>query len=570
MMNVKNAFNVFLVSVLLLVGVYFVIGTTPISFNTPSTNLAVPIYGNYTLILTIDNTNFSNVVNITFYNTTVTWSDPTGEPVTGWTALDSNNTLFNETNSSGNIASFSVTVYTGNFTTGVWGRGDGNYTLTALMANSTNFREYFNVTFLVDNTAPDVTLIYPYMNQTFTNNATVYFAFNITDSMSGNYTYGNTINCSLFVDGTSINDTIVVWNTTDFTPQMTNTSSSVSSFTNASYVMAVPATTIDEGDHLWNMTCYDYNNNVNSTPKFNPNSMHDKSFIGGNFTIVDTQGPSTNAPTFSAASVAKNVAVTITCTGTDIISPNPIEYVSVKAPNGAWQEDLGISPYSFTGTNTAGTWTARCRSRDSSGNTGGYGSEATFTVTVASSSSGESSGGSGGSSSSSVSVTALAGQTQNLGNLADSANGEGIINAYQSSTVMFSVVSSSAADLGSHSIFFGSVDYINGEITVTISSDPVTLTMSVGDVETVDLDSDEVGDVEITLNDIDSYGRASLVIKDLKVAPVGETSGGETSGGETSGTALENGGGLGIIWWILIIIVVVVIIVLIIPKKKRK
>src|SRR3989338_8376509 len=327
---------------------------------------------------------------------------------------------------------------------------------------------------------------------------------------------------------------------------MTNTSSSVSSFTNASYVMAVPATTIDEGDHLWNMTCYDYNNNVNSTPKFNPNSMHDKSFIGGNFTIVDTQGPSTNAPTFSAASVAKNVAVTITCTGTDIISPNPIEYVSVKAPNGAWQEDLGISPYSFTGTNT-----------------GGYGSEATFTVTVASSSSGESSGGSGGSSSSSVSVTALAGQTQNLGNLADSANGEGIINAYQSSTVMFSVVSSSAADTESHSIFFGSVDYINGEITVTISSDPVTLTMSVGDVETVDLDSDEVGDVEITLNDIDSYGRASLVIKDLKVAPVGETSGGETSGGETSGTALENGGGLGIIWWILIIIVVVVIIVLI-------
>src|SRR3989344_1915131 len=367
MMNVKNAFNVFLVSVLLLVGVYFVIGTTPISFNTPSTNLAVPIYGNYTLILTIDNTNFSNVVNITFYNTTVTWSDPTGEPVTGWTALDSNNTLFNETNSS-------------------------------------NSREYFNVTFLVDNTAPDVTLIYPYMNQTFTNNATVYFAFNITDSMSGNYTYGNTINCSLFVDGTSINDTIVVWNTTDFTPQMTNTSSSVSSFTNASYVMAVPATTIDEGDHLWNMTCYDYNNNVNSTHKFNPNSMHDKSFIGGNFTIVDTQGPSTNAPTFSAASVAKNVAVTITCTGTDIISPNPIEYVSVKAPNGAWQEDLGISTYSFTGTNTAGTWTARCRSRDSSGNTGGYGSEATFTVTVASSSSGESSGGSGGSSSSSVSV----------------------------------------------------------------------------------------------------------------------------------------------------------------------
>ena len=550
MMNVKNAFNVFLVSVLLLVGVYFVIGGS--SFSMPANNTYIK--GNYTMEVTYSS-GFTNVSSATFFNIS---SDG------NLTRSMFLNITYPYTN--GSSISFVLNTNT-NYT------GDGNNTVGVYLSDEsegTLVSQFINVTFLVDNTAPDVTLIYPYMNQTFTNNATVYFAFNITDSMSGNYTYGNTINCSLFVDGTSINDTIVVWNTTDFTPQMTNTSSSVSSFTNASYVMAVAATVIDEGDHLWNMTCYDYNNNVNSTPKFNPNSMHDKSFIGGNFTIVDTQGPSTNAPTFSAASVAKNVAVTITCTGTDIISPNPIEYVSVKAPNGAWQEDLGISPYSFTGTNTAGTWTARCRSRDSSGNTGGYGSEATFTVTVASSSSGESSGGSGGSSSSSVSVTALAGQTQNLGNLADSANGEGIINAYQSSTVMFSVVSSSAADLGSHSIFFGSVDYINGEITVTISSDPVTLTMSVGDVETVDLDSDEVGDVEITLNDIDSYGRASLVIKDLKVAPVGETSGGETSGGETSGTALENGGGLGIIWWILIIIVVVVIIVLIIPKKKRK
>ena len=550
MMNVKNAFNVFLVSVLLLVGVYFVIGGS--SFSMPANNTYIK--GNYTMEVTYSS-GFTNVSSATFFNIS---SDG------NLTRSMFLNITYPYTN--GSSISFVLNTNT-NYT------GDGNNTVGVYLSDEsegTLVSQFINVTFLVDNTAPDVTLIYPYMNQTFTNNATVYFAFNITDSMSGNYTYGNTINCSLFVDGTSINDTIVVWNTTDFTPNMTNTSSSVGSFTNASYVMAVAATVIDEGDHLWNMTCYDYNNNVNSTPKFNPNSMHDKSFIGGNFTIVDTQGPSTNAPTFSAASVAKNVAVTITCTGTDIISPNPIEYVSVKAPNGAWQEDLGISPYSFTGTNTAGTWTARCRSRDSSGNTGGYGSEATFTVTVASSSSGESSGGSGGSSSSSVSVTALAGQTQNLGNLADSANGEGIINAYQSSTVMFSVVSSSAADLGSHSIFFGSVDYINGEITVTISSDPVTLTMSVGDVETVDLDSDEVGDVEITLNDIDSYGRASLVIKDLKVAPVGETSGGETSGGETSGTALENGGGLGIIWWILIIIVVVVIIVLIIPKKKRK
>src|SRR3989344_9007694 len=241
-MSGKNLFNIFLVSVLVLFGVFFVIGGS--YFSAPSNNVTY-INGNYTMVVTYSS-GFTNVSSVAFLNSS------SGN----YTERMFLNITYPYT--SGSSVSFVLNT-NANYT------GDGNYTVDVYLYNESYgalVSQIINVTILVDNTAPDVTLIYPYMNQTFTNNATVYFAFNITDSMSGNYTYGNTINCSLFVDGTSINDTIVVWNTTDFTPQMTNTSSSLvggSDFTNASinasYVMAVSATSIisGSGDHIWNL-----------------------------------------------------------------------------------------------------------------------------------------------------------------------------------------------------------------------------------------------------------------------------------------------------------------------------
>ena len=557
-MSNKNLFNIFLVSVLLLAGVYFVIGGS--YFSTPSNNVTY-IKGNYTIAVTYSS-GFTNVSSATFLNIS---SDG------NLTRSMFLNITYPYTN--GSSISFVLNTNT-NYT------GDGNHTVGVYLSNESSgalVSQFINVTFLVDNTAPDVTLIYPYMNKTFIDEDTIYFAFNVTDSMSGNYTYGNTINCSLFIDGASINDSIVVWNTTDFTPQVPIRNSSLvggSDFTNASinasYVMAVSATSIisGPGDHIWNLTCRDYNNNVNNTAKFNPNSVHDKSFVGGNFTLTDTVRPTTSVPTFSASSVVKDAAVTVTCTGTDAITANPIEDVSVKAPNGNWQYDLGTSPHSFTGTNIAGTWTAKCRSRDSVG-TGAFGSEATFTVTTATSNSDSTStSGSSSSSSKPVKVVAYAGQTQDLGSLATSAGGEGIINAYQSSTVTFSVTTSSESSSSSHSVRFDEVSYIDGTVTVTISSDPIILTLSVGDVETIDLEGDGVDDLQVTLNSIDSNGKADMIVKDLGAVTATETT--EDTTGVEEETVTGSGGGLGAIWWILIIVVIIVIVVLVLPKKKRK
>src|SRR3989344_7474338 len=178
MMNVKNAFNVFLVSVLLLVGVYFVIGGS--YFSTPSNNVTY-INGNYTMEVTYSS-DFTNVSSVAFLNSS---SD-------NYTERMFLNITYPYTN--GSSISFVLNTNT-NYT------GDGNHTVDVYLydeSEGTLVSQFINVTILVDNTAPDVTLIYPYMNQTFTNNATVYFAFDVTDSMSGNYTYGNTLNCSLF------------------------------------------------------------------------------------------------------------------------------------------------------------------------------------------------------------------------------------------------------------------------------------------------------------------------------------------------------------------------------------
>lgn len=556
-MDLKNLFSIFLALVLVSTGVYFVIGGS--YFSTPANNVTF-LYGNYSMVITINTTGVTNAHNVTLYNVT----DNT--MIAGASsALDGNNTIVNASNSSASTSTLTVVLNTGNFTSGyIAGRGDGNYTFTALIANGSNTIAYVNVTAMIDNKPPYLlTLIYPYMNQTFTNNGTIYFGFNVSDAMSGNYTRGNTINCSLFVDGTAINNSIVAWNTTDFTlVNMTQQQNVI----NASYVLGVTTTGIDSGDHTWNMTCYDFNNNFNSTASFIDHNVTSgvRQKSGGNFTIVDTQGPTTATSTFSASSVTEGGSVTITCVGTDIITLNPVEYVSVKGPlGGDWQGDIGTSPYIYTGTGDVGTYTVRCRSKDTTGNFGGYSSEATFSVTRTATSTTTSGSGVGGGSGT-VSVTALTGQTRDLGSL-DTANG--IINAYQSSIVTFTISSSAQVTASAHSVKFDNVDYIKGEVTITISSDPVTLTMKTGETKNVDIDDDEVEDLEVKLNSIDENGQVNMNIRNIAITEAIPAEGTPT---ETAPTEPEGAKGGTWIWWVLIVVVIVVIIALLVPKKKRK
>src|SRR3989344_4113463 len=551
-MKLRGAFNIFLVLVLLSIGVYFVIGA---SFTAPTSEEFVE--GNFTVTVTY-NTSFTNVSNLTVYFA----KNSTWEMGSLLNEGNNNTVLANISYPYSNTTSFSFVLNTNtNFS-----NLDGNYTIMAAISNDTvasgvGPTEYINISFSVDRTPPEsMILIHPNISQTFTNYASIMFAFNVSDSMSGNGTYINSVNelmnCTLFVDGIAINRTLVPSNTSDLTPAL-----AVTPTQNATYVFNVSSTTIDSGYHTWNITCWDKNNNKNETAQWKTDGLLYRNMKGGNFTLTDTQGPNTAAtPTFSASSVAQDVAVTITCTGTDVITATPTTMVSLRGPNGEWQNGIGSSPYSFTGTSTVGTYYARCYSADTAGNLGGNGAEATFEVTrTATTDSPTTTPGGGGTPTKEVNV--LRGETKDLGSI---SGGQGVINAYESSVVNFAVTTSSAAS-DSHSITFDKVDTVKKEVIVIIQSDPIELTIKVEETKTVDIDGDDVDDLEVTLNSIDENGKANLNIEDL----IGTTS--ETTGStkEVTGGEGEIGGSAGMAWywWVIIIVVIVIIIALIIPKK---
>ena len=575
-MKFKNIFSIFLVLVLVSIGVYFVAGHVKSAgnvFTTPADTGAVNvsyIYGNQTLTVTF-NTSWTNITNVVVYNVT-----KFNGAFADYTALNETHN-FNETRQANFTTTASFVIDTSNFT-------QGNYTFTVLIINNKTLNDtrafnddinlnttykgdginstYVNISVIIDNEKPrSLILVQPDLNETLINNITVQFGFNVTDVMSGNGSRsspfgsggsGAPLNCSLLIDNAVLNSSIVV-------------SNSSTNYTNT-YYFNVTSTSIDSGFHTWNISCADVNNNINNSASW----VQGDNYVGtrqGNFTLTDTVGPTTATPTFSASSVTQSTAVTVTCTGTDGITANPKEYVSVKGPlGGDWQGDIGVSPYSYTGTGDVGTYTVRCRSTDSAGVFGGYSSEVTFAVTKTAGSSQTSDGG-GASSGGTTTVTVATGQIKDLGTVAE--GGEGIINAYRASTVTFNIMTSAATVASSHSIVIDDVSYIKGEVTMTISSDPVTLTLKVGDTEKVDMDSDGKDDLEVSLVSVDENGQANMKIKDIAGITSAE---GETAPTE-EGTAPSEGGvkgGSSWIWWVLIVVVVVVIIALLMPKKKRK
>ena len=570
-MKLRNFFNIFLVLVLVSVGVYYVTGhvssngntfTTPADSNTINVSY---LGGNQTLTVTF-NTSWTNVTSVILYNITSFPGD--------YTALNKTH----EANFTNTLTAYNTTV---SFVLNTSSFTQGNYTFTMLIVNNVTLNStlldygdglnatykgdginatYVNISVIIDNEKPrSLILVQPDLNETLVNNLTVQFGFNVTDLMSGNGTTSNPfggrsggapLNCSLLIDNVVINSSIVV-------------SNSSTNYTN-NYYFNVTSTDIDSGFHSWNISCADINNNINNSASW----VQGDNYVGvrqGNFTLTDTVGPTTTTPTFSASSVTQSTAVTVTCTGTDGITANPKEYVSVKGPlSGDWQGDIGVSPHSYTGTGDVGTYTVRCRSADSAGIFGSYSSEATFAVTKTAGSSQTSTGG-GASSGGTTTVTVATGQIKDLGTVAE--GGEGIINAYRASTVTFNIMTSATTVASPHSIVIDDVNYIKGEATITISSDPITLTLKIGDVKKVDMDGDGTDDLEVNLVSIDENGQVNMKIKDI----TGITSAGEGTqpAGEGTQPAGEKGSSSWI-WWVLIIVVIVVIISLLMPKKKRK
>jgi len=572
-MKWRGVFSIFLVLVLLTVGVYYITNVNSAGFTISSPTSNQYVRGNFTFTISNFNTSYTNVTGVIIYNIT-------GYNVTV-NGINNTNALINYTNKGDSFTSLSISVNTNtNYT-------DGNYTITIQTVNSsfgnaaTGLNADYansttNITVLIDNTRPTLRLVYPNVSQTFINNNTLWFAWNLTDAMSSNLSghAGAPLNCTLFVDGTALNRSITVSNLTKGHTDGTAVDparplpSEIEYYGNRSFWMNITSTTINSGYHTWNVTCWDNAGNYNDTANWPHQSVGvgGSAQIGGNFTLSDTQAPgAAGTPTFSASSVVKDISLVITCVdGTDGISANPLTMISVRAPNGEWQNGLGSSPHTFTGTNIVGTYSARCYSVDTAGNLGGNSAETTFAVTAPTTSASPTTTTGPGGGGPIREVNVYAGQSKDLG---DIVGGQGIINAYRASTVTFSTTSSSTGSASSHSIVFDDVDYIESKVTITISSDPITLTLNAGDSENVDLDADGVDDLEVTLNSIDENGQVNMNIQDIiGTASVEEE---EPVFGEEPTPSIGESAGMAWYWWVIIIIVVVVIIALILPKRKK-
>ena len=112
-------------------------------------------------------------------------------------------------------------------------------------------------------------------------------------------------------------------------------------------------------------------------------------------------------------------------------------------------------------------------------------------------------------------------------------------------------------------------------MTIEIKSDPIEVTLNVGETKQVDIDADGTNDLEVTLESVSS-GTAKITMKKVAqtaaelVAPEPTTPTGEET--TTTPTPTEEGEGkTSLAWlWIIIIIIVVIAIVVAVQQKKKK
>lgn len=549
----KKVFNTLLISFLLVLGVYFVYAVS-FSISDPT---STEFYTRQNFSITCASSNLIegydsavNMTNITLrvWNSTAGGSNPlyeiinTSEISSGSYSFTINASAFYNINLTKiNIANVTLTEI--NYTYAcAYGFRDG---LSNISTNNT---------FIIDNTAPyslkiNITSQEGMLGNgsviNFVDNTSVQFSINVSDINSVSGIRSPTVNCSLIIDSTVKNSSIIINN---------------NSIGKIYWFNVSVKDTFDSGYHMWNVTCYDKANNMNETARFH---YAGNGYIGGNFTLTDTIGP-TSTLTLGSSSIAKDAAATITCSATDTISPTTALTYEIKVTNPSGSiSTVGGSSLSYTSTSTVGSYKANCRSIDSAGNWGGWTADQTFTV-----SSSVTSTSSGGTSSSSSSTTPTitetteveSGQTENLGTLTQTIANNVIMGAESVATFTMAT-SNNIASAESHSVTVSEIT--DTSVTLIVQSDPVTVELNIGDIKTVDVDKDGTSDLEITLNDIID-GNADLTINTLINVPEVEQEEPEV---EPTITEPEAKSSIG--WWIALIIIVIGLVVWFLFKKKK-
>jgi hypothetical protein len=524
-----------LISVLILIGVYFVIAGT-ITVTSPA--IEYQTQGNFTITCTATPGTGENITNMSLWISTVNSPGVWALNLSNKSALTANAYTFtiNGTNPS--------VFAEGNYT---YGCAYVNQT-SALSGGAMNYTWSANQTFIVDWTPATIKLTSP-NNSNFSYgyqfNTTIPFEFNTTDN------WGHYLDCSLYVDGVAKNSTIRI-SSNATTVMRTN----ITAFTSG----------IDAGNHFWNVSCLDTTGNVRATSFINGVSNE-----YGRFTIYDASLP-TSTVSVNDETITKGTSFTLTCASTDPVTPTgSLTYMfGIKDPGNSDYSEFSSSTttYEYTSTDTAGEYVAKCKAKDTAGNWGTYSTTVTITASVSSSESGGSSGGSSSGSTTVSDPTILGGQTEALGDLsADSS----AFYAYTDAELTFTL------NEEAHTMVIDEIDNYAKTATITFSSEPVTVTVELNETQNVDLNGDGANDIQVKLDSVNTYGKAHLTITDISTeqqpevtppttpttpTPTTPTTPTDVTGSEKPKTSI------GI--WIVLAIVIIGLVLFFVFKKKKK
>jgi len=262
--------------------------------------------------------------------------------------------------------------------------------------------------------------------------------------------------------------------------------------------------------------------------------------------IIDTIAPTQPSPALpscgtysSGGTIEKDTLLTCTCSGSvDNTSSSLLVYY--------------YQPSSTFSTSSLGLSGVSCKARDIVGNNGTASGIFSLTVIEAV-----------GTSPAGGTAAAAAGTTHVVSSTQFAEGTTATLAANDKFKVTFTPSGATAPQ--SHSISVSSVS--TSSVTVIISSDPITVTVNVGEEKKVDVNGDGTYDVSVKLNKIVGT-KADLTVKQIaEAAPAGA---GPVSGEPAPTTPTEEAGGLAWIWWVIaVVIIVVVVVVVILAKKKR-
>ena len=282
---------------------------------------------------------------------------------------------------------------------------------------------------------------------------------------------------------------------------------------------------------------------------------------GFNFTI-DADNPSVTITPPSLTTINTGDTIAYKCVGTDPESGISSLLWTLTKPNGQTKtyttESITVAS---ADTQSAGTYTLTCQVKDAALNdvtSTAYEFKAHIKATGTTSSGGGESGGTGASTTETIKVD---NSITDVGSTTTVTKQQG-----QSST--FSLDGKTA-----HTVKFKAVT--SGSVTIEIKSDPIEVTLNVGETKQVDIDADGTNDLEVTLESVSS-GAAKITMKKVAQTAAELAAPEPTTPTEeetiTTPTPTEEGEGkTSLAWlWIIIIIIVIIAIVVAVQQKRKK